>query len=50
MANFQKTIESTLDVVIREMGEHYLMYPTDFRHERRAGEFAVDLPSDRGRG
>jgi len=26
------------------MGEDYLMYPTDFPHERQAGEFAVDIP------
>jgi hypothetical protein len=23
------------------MGEDYLMYPTDFLHERQAGEFAT---------
>jgi predicted TIM-barrel fold metal-dependent hydrolase len=28
---------------VREMGEDYLMYPTDFPHERQAGEFAVDI-------
>jgi hypothetical protein len=39
-----ETDESTLDVVVREMGEDYLMYPTDFPHERQAGEFAVDIP------
>ena len=26
------------------MGEDYLMYPTDFPHEREAGEFAKDIP------
>ncbi len=26
------------------MGEDYLMYPTDFPHERPAGEFAIDIP------
>jgi len=39
-----ETDETTLDVVVREMGEDYLMYPTDFPHERQAGEFAVDIP------
>ncbi len=39
-----ETDETTLDVVVREMGEDYIMYPTDFPHERSAGEFAVDIP------
>ena len=39
-----ETDEKILDVVVREMGEDYLMYPTDFPHERQAGEFAVDIP------
>jgi len=39
-----ETDEKILDAVVREMGEDYLMYPTDFPHERQAGEFAVDIP------
>ncbi|MGH7785182.1 MAG: hypothetical protein ACREO5_15250, partial [Candidatus Binatia bacterium] len=26
------------------MGEDFIMYPTDFPHERQAGEFATDIP------
>ena len=32
-----ETDEKILDAVVREMGEDYLMYPTDFPHEREAG-------------
>jgi predicted TIM-barrel fold metal-dependent hydrolase len=39
-----ETDEKTLDVVIREMGEDFMMYPTDFPHEREAGVFAKDIP------
>jgi len=39
-----ETDEKTLDVVVREMGEDFLMYPTDFPHEREAGVFAKDIP------
>ena len=39
-----ETDEKTLDVVVREMGEDYMMYPTDFPHEREAGVFAKDIP------
>ena len=39
-----ETDEKILDAVVREMGEDYLMYPTDFPHEREAGEFAKDIP------
>jgi predicted TIM-barrel fold metal-dependent hydrolase len=39
-----ETDERILDTVVREMGEDYLMYPTDFPHERQAGEFAKDIP------
>jgi predicted TIM-barrel fold metal-dependent hydrolase len=39
-----ETDERILDAVVREMGEDYLMYPTDFPHEREAGEFAKDIP------
>ena len=44
-----ETDETTLDVVVREMGEEFLMYPTDFPHERQAGEFAADIPEFWGR-
>ena len=37
--------EKTLDVVVRELGEDVLMYPTDFPHERAGGEFAKDIPA-----
>ena len=36
--------EKTLDAAVREMGEDYVMYPTDFPHEREAGEFVKDTP------
>ena len=39
-----ETDEKTLDTVVRELGENHVMYPTDFPHERQAGEFAVDIP------
>ena len=39
-----ETDEKILDAVVREMGEDYLMYPTDFPHEREVGEFAKDIP------
>jgi uncharacterized protein len=39
-----ETDEKTLDTVVREMGEDYMMYPTDFPHEREAGVFAKDIP------
>ena len=39
-----ETDEKTLDAVVRELGENHVMYPTDFPHERQAGEFAVDIP------
>jgi uncharacterized protein len=39
-----ETDEKILDVMLREMGEDYIMYPTDFPHERQAGEFAKDIP------
>jgi predicted TIM-barrel fold metal-dependent hydrolase len=39
-----ETDEKILDAVVREMGEDYLMYPTDFPHEREAAEFAKDIP------
>ena len=39
-----ETDEKTLDTVVREMGEDYMMYPTDFPHEREAGIFAKDIP------
>lgn len=39
-----ETDKKILDAVVREMGEDYLTYPTDFPHERQAGEFAVDIP------
>lgn len=45
-----ETDEKTLDVVVREMGEDYLMYPTDFPHEREAGAFAKDIPEFWERG
>ena len=39
-----ETDEKILDAVVREMGEDFIMYPTDFPHEREAGEFAKDIP------
>jgi len=39
-----ETDEKILDTVVREMGEDYIMYPTDFPHERQADEFAKDVP------
>ena len=39
-----ETDEKILDTVVREMGEDYMMYPTDFPHEREAGVFAKDIP------
>jgi predicted TIM-barrel fold metal-dependent hydrolase len=39
-----ETDEKILDAVVREMGEDFVMYPTDFPHERQAGEFATDIP------
>ncbi len=39
-----ETDEKILDVVVREMGEDYVMYPTDFPHEREVGEFGKDIP------
>jgi uncharacterized protein len=39
-----ETDEKILDAVVREMGEDFIMYPTDFPHERQAGEFATDIP------
>jgi len=39
-----ETDEKTLDVVVRELGEDHLMYPTDFPHEREVGVFAKDIP------
>jgi uncharacterized protein len=39
-----ETEEKILDTVVREMGEDFIMYPTDFPHEREAGEFAKDIP------
>jgi uncharacterized protein len=39
-----ETDERILDTVVREMGEDYMMYPTDFPHEREAGVFAKDIP------
>jgi predicted TIM-barrel fold metal-dependent hydrolase len=36
--------EKNLDAAVREMGEDYVMYPTDFPHEREAGEFVKDIP------
>jgi uncharacterized protein len=44
-----ETDENILDVVVREMGEDFIMYPTDFPHERQAGEFATDIPEFWGR-
>lgn len=37
--------ERTLDVVVRELGEDVLMYPSDFPHEKSRGEFAQDIPA-----
>ena len=45
-----ETDEKTLDVVAREMGEDFMMYPTDFPHEREAGVFAKDIPEFWERG
>lgn len=39
-----ETDEKILDAVVREMGEDRIMYPTDFPHEREAGEFGKDIP------
>lgn len=39
-----ETGEKTLDIAVREMGEDHIMYPTDFPHEREAGEFGKDIP------
>jgi predicted TIM-barrel fold metal-dependent hydrolase len=39
-----ETDEKILDAVVRERGEDFLMYPTDFPHERQAGEFGNDIP------
>ena len=39
-----ETDEKILDAVVREMGEDFIMYPTDFPHERQVGEFATDIP------
>lgn len=39
-----ETEEKILDVAVREMGEDFIMYPTDFPHEREAGEFGKELP------
>ena len=36
--------EKTLDVVVRELGEDVLVYPSDFPHEKARGEFALDIP------
>lgn len=36
--------EKTLDVVVRELGEDILMYPSDFPHEKARGEFAKGIP------
>src|SRR5918994_5107265 len=38
-----ETDEKIVDAVVREMGEDFLMYPTDFPHERPAGEFGNDI-------
>ena len=40
-----ETDEKILDAVVREMGEDFIMYPTDFPHEREASEFAKDIPA-----
>jgi uncharacterized protein len=45
-----ETDEKILDTVVREMGEDYMMYPTDFPHEREAGVFAKDIPEFWERG
>jgi uncharacterized protein len=45
-----ETDERILDTVVREMGEDYMMYPTDFPHEREAGVFAKDIPEFWERG
>jgi predicted TIM-barrel fold metal-dependent hydrolase len=37
--------ERTLDVVVRELGEDLLMYPSDFPHEKSRGEFTEDIPA-----
>ena len=36
--------EKILDVVVREFGEDCLMYPSDYPHERAAGEFGREIP------
>lgn len=36
--------EKVLDVVVREFGEDCLMYPSDYPHEKAAGEFGREIP------
>jgi uncharacterized protein len=44
-----ETDEKILDAVVREMGEDYLMYPTDFPHERE-GENSPKIFRSSGKG
>jgi len=36
--------EKILDVVVREFGEDWIMFPSDFPHEKSIEEFGTDIP------